>query len=144
MHGEMNRFLMTKTTREMRVVLKYYLNNSLQLLFNENPKILSSKNHLLAHWSPQWPHPELHRIGGRKSEYLALSSIFQVLAFTKPLKGCLGHKMALLSSPESSLSLRNDSFHRVVLGKNQKCMKNVSIKSVFHIFTLSLLEGNIM
>ena len=45
-HGEMNRFLMTKTTREMRVVLKYYLNNSLQLLFNENPKILSSKNHL--------------------------------------------------------------------------------------------------
>ena len=27
----------------LRVVLKYYLNNSLQLLFNENPKILSSK-----------------------------------------------------------------------------------------------------
>ena len=25
-HGEMNRFLMAKTTREMRVVLKYYLN----------------------------------------------------------------------------------------------------------------------
>ena len=111
-HGEMNRFLKTKMTREMRGVLKYYLNNPLQLLFNEKPEILSSKNHLLAHWSPQWPHPELHRIGGRKSEYLALSSIFQVLAFTKPLKGCLGHKMALLSSPESSLSLRNDSFHR--------------------------------
>ena len=51
-HGEMNQFLMTKTTREMRVVLKYYLNNPLQLLFNEKPKILSSKNHLLAHWSP--------------------------------------------------------------------------------------------
>ena len=96
----------------MRVVLKYYLNNPLQLLFNEKPKILSSKNHLLAHWSPQWPHPELHRIGGRKSEYFALSSIFQVLAFTKPLKGCLGHKKAQLSSPESSLSFRNDSFHR--------------------------------
>ena len=43
-HGEMNRFLMTKATREMRVVLKYYLNNPLQLLFNETPKILSSKN----------------------------------------------------------------------------------------------------
>ena len=75
-HGEMNRFLMTKTTREMRVVLKYYLNNPLQLLFNEKPKILSSINHLLAHWSPWWPHPELHRTGDRKSEYFALSSIF--------------------------------------------------------------------
>ena len=51
-HGEMNRFLMTKTTREMRVVLKCYLNNPQQLLFNGNPKILSSKNYLLAHWSP--------------------------------------------------------------------------------------------
>ena len=28
------------------------------------------------------------------------------------LKGCLSHKTALLSSLESSLSLRNDSFHR--------------------------------
>ena len=51
-HGEMNHFSMTKSTREMRVVPKDYLNNPLQLWFNEKPKILSSKNHLLAHWSP--------------------------------------------------------------------------------------------
>ena len=31
LHGEMNRFLMTKTTREMRVVLKYYLNKIVKL-----------------------------------------------------------------------------------------------------------------
>ena len=34
----MNRFLMTNSNREMRVALKYYLNNHLQLLFSEKLK----------------------------------------------------------------------------------------------------------
>ena len=49
LHCKMNRFLMIKSTPEMRVVPKYYLNNPLQLLFNDNLKILNSKNCLLAH-----------------------------------------------------------------------------------------------
>ena len=114
---------MKKTTREMRVVLKYYLNNPLQFLFNEKPKILSSKNYLLAHWSPQWPNSELHRIGGRKSEYLVLSSIFLVLAFTKPLKVFLCHKMSLY------FHLLSRHFHLDIVNLSVRLGK---IKKAFH------------
>ena len=48
----------------MRVVLKYYINVLLQLQFHQKPKILSSKYHLIAHRSPWWLNPELHRIKG--------------------------------------------------------------------------------
>jgi len=86
----MNRCLMTQSTREMRVVLKYYLNNPLQLLFNEKPKILSSKNHLLAHWSPWWPNPELNRIGGRKIKIICLELNILGFGFYKTFEGMFG------------------------------------------------------
>ena len=75
-HGEMNRFLMTKTTREMRVVLKYYLNNPLQLLFNEKPRILSSRQDVLIFYLQFYV---VHDVATRGSSELIgdfLSSIF--------------------------------------------------------------------
>ena len=50
----------------MKVVPKYYLNDPLQLLLHQKPKILSSKYHLIAHWSPWWLIPELHSRKGTK------------------------------------------------------------------------------
>ena len=50
----------------MRVVPKYYVNVPLHLLLHQNPKILSSKYSLVAHWSPWWLNPELHRRKGTK------------------------------------------------------------------------------
>ena len=48
----------------MIVVTKYYLNVPLQLLLHQKPKILSSKYHLVFHWSPWWLNPEIHRRKG--------------------------------------------------------------------------------
>ena len=50
----------------MRAVPKYYLNVPLQPLLLQKPKTLSSKYHLIAHWSPWWLNPELHRRKGIK------------------------------------------------------------------------------
>ena len=50
----------------MRVVPKYYLNVPYQLLLHQKPKILSSKYHLMAQWSPWWLNPVLHRRKGTK------------------------------------------------------------------------------
>ena len=86
----MNRFLMIKSTPEMRVVPKYYLNNPLQLLFNDNLKILNSKNCLLAHWSPWWPYPELHRIGGTKIKITCLELNILSYGFNKTFEGMFG------------------------------------------------------
>ena len=40
---------------------KYYLNVPLHLLLHQKPKTLSSKYNLMAHFSPWWLNPELHR-----------------------------------------------------------------------------------
>ena len=50
----------------MSVVPKYSLKVPLQLLLHQQPKILSSKYHLIAHWSPWWLIPELHSRKGTK------------------------------------------------------------------------------
>ena len=81
----------------MSLVPNYYLNVPLQLLLQQKPKLLSSKNYFIAHLSPVFPKPELHRRTGTKIKKLALRNL-QVLLFTKPLKGCLSLKMAHLLS----------------------------------------------
>ena len=52
----------------MSVVPKYSLNVPLQLLLHQQPKILSSKDHLIAHWSPWWLNPALHKRKGIKNQ----------------------------------------------------------------------------
>ena len=46
-HGEMNRFLMTKTTREMRVLPSYGPNIPSKVLLKPKPRILSSRQDIL-------------------------------------------------------------------------------------------------
>ena len=46
-HGEMNRFLMTKTTREMRVVPSYGPNIPSKVLKKPKPRIFSSRQNIL-------------------------------------------------------------------------------------------------
>jgi len=65
--------------QQMRVVPKYYLNIPLQLLFIQKLKILSSKNHFIAHCCPYWQNPELHR---RKSTKIKITSLeLNILSF---------------------------------------------------------------
>ena len=58
---------------------EYYLNIPLQLLFIQKLKILSSKNHFIAHRCPQWQNPELHR---RKSTKIKITCLeLNILSF---------------------------------------------------------------
>ena len=50
----------------MSVVPKYSVKVPLQLLLHQQPKILSSKYHFIAHWSPWWLIPKLHSRKGTK------------------------------------------------------------------------------
>ena len=65
----------------MSVVPKYSLNVPLQLLLHQQPKILSSKYHLIAHWSPWWLIPELH---SRKGTKYCLNVPLQLLLHQQP------------------------------------------------------------
>ena len=71
----------------MRVVPKYYLNLPLQLLLQQKPKILSSKNHLIAHWSPWWLSLELHRRKGTKIKITCLELNILGFALYKTFEG---------------------------------------------------------
>ena len=61
---------------------------SMDLLLLQTFYKYRAKKHLLAHWSPYWPNPKVHGIEGKKSEYLALSSIG--LGFYKTFEGMFG------------------------------------------------------
>ena len=65
----------------MRAVPKYYLNVPLQPLLLQKPKTLSSKYHLIAHWSPWWLIPELH---SRKGTKYCLNVPLQLLLHQQP------------------------------------------------------------
>ena len=65
----------------MSVVPKYSLKVPLQLLLHQQPKILSSKYHLIAHWSPWWLIPELH---SRKGTKYCLNVPLQLLLHQQP------------------------------------------------------------
>ena len=65
----------------MSVVPKYSLNVPLQLLLHQQPKILTSKYHLIAHWSPWWLIPELH---SRKGTKYCLNVPLQLLLHQQP------------------------------------------------------------
>ena len=71
----------------MRVVPKYYLNVPLQLLLHQKPKILSSKYHLIAHWSPWWLNPELHRRKGTNIKIKCLELNILGFALYKSFRG---------------------------------------------------------
>ena len=71
----------------MRVVPNYYLNVPLQLLLLQKPEILSSKYHLIAHWSPWWLNPELHKGKGTKIKIKCLELNILGFALYKTFEG---------------------------------------------------------